>query len=203
MSIAVIAGLGNPGLKYRNTRHNIGFMLVDQLAKRHGARWRREARHEAKLARCAIAGRQLLLAKPQACMNHSGRALGSILRYRGVPAAALLVIYDDLTLELGRSKLSLNGSAGGHNGIADLLQELGPGFARYRIGIGARPDKSMDLADYVLSRFRKEEAAIYHQQRSLYMEQLEQILTDGPEAAMNSINQRKATPKPSPHERND
>lgn len=199
MSIAVIAGLGNPGPKYRNTRHNIGFDVVDRLAAQAGATWKLEARFEAQVAVVPFQAQKLMLLKPQTFMNASGRSIGAALRYRKLEANSLMVIYDDLTLELGRVKLSRNGSAGGHNGIADLLETVGSGFARYRVGIGAKPHKSMDLADYVLSQFSKDEQTLLADRSTVYMDQIQLILNEGPEAAMNTINQRKATP----HERND
>lgn len=199
MSIAVIAGLGNPGLKYRQTRHNIGFQLVDRLASKYGANWQYEARFEANVAVLVHAGRKLMLLKPQTFMNSSGRSLGAVLRYRKLAAESLLVIYDDLNLELARTKLSLNGSAGGHNGIADILAEVGFDFARFRVGIGAKPNKAMDLADYVLSQFSKDEQTLLRDRSSIFIEQINLILNEGIESAMNTINQRKAPP----HERND
>jgi peptidyl-tRNA hydrolase, PTH1 family len=111
----------------------------------------------------------------------------------------MLVIYDDLTLDLGRTKLSVHGSAGGHNGIADLLTQVGPGFARYRVGIGAKPNKEMDLADYVLSPFTREEQSLLAESQAEFLDQIYLILNEGLEAAMKTINQRKATT----HERND
>lgn len=199
MSIAVIAGLGNPGLKYRKTRHNIGFDVVDLLAAKYAASWKTEARLESDVAAITHGERKLMLLKPQTFMNDSGRALGAALRYRKLEADSMLVIYDDLTLELGRTKLSVNGSAGGHNGIADLLEQVGPGFVRYRIGIGAKPHKEMDLADYVLSKFTKDEQSILADRASTFLDQIDLVLNEGFESAMNTINQRKATP----HERND
>jgi len=199
MSIAVIAGLGNRGSKYRNTRHNIGFALVDQLAAKYGATWKYEARFEAEVAVIQHDERKLMLLKPQTFMNASGRSLGAALRYRKLPPESMLVLYDDLTLDLGRTKLSVNGSAGGHNGIADLLTQVGAGFARYRVGIGAKPHKEMDLADYVLSQLTKDEQTILADRSSIFLDQIHLILNEGLESAMNTINQRKATP----HERND
>lgn len=199
MSIAVIAGLGNPGLKYRKTRHNIGFDVVDLLAAKYAASWKTEARFESDVAAITHRERKLMLLKPQTFMNDSGRALGAALRYRKLEADSMLVIYDDLTLELGRTKLTINGSAGGHNGITDLLEQVGPGFVRYRIGIGAKPDKEMDLADYVLSKFTKDEKSILADRASTFLDQIDLVLNEGFESAMNTINQRKATP----HERND
>lgn len=199
MSIAVIAGLGNPGPKYRHTRHNIGFALVDRLAAQHAATWKHEARFEAEATVVPYQGRKLMLLKPQTFMNDSGRSLGAALRYRKLAPESMLVVYDDLTLGLGRTKLSVNGSAGGHNGIADLLEKVGPGFARYRVGIGAKPRKEMDLADYVLSPFSQDEQTLLAAHSADFIDQLHLVLNEGIEAAMNTINQRKATP----HERND
>jgi PTH1 family peptidyl-tRNA hydrolase len=199
MSIAVIAGLGNPGLKYRKTRHNIGFAVVDQLAVKYDATWKHEARFEAEVAVILHQGRKLMLLKPQTFMNASGRSLAAALRYRKLSSESMLVIYDDITLELGRTKLSLKGSAGGHNGIADLLQQVGAGFARYRVGIGAKPHKEMDLADYVLSQFSKDEQKILTERSSTFLDQIHLILNGELDSAMNTINQRKAIS----HERND
>ena len=199
MPIAVIAGLGNPGSKYRNTRHNIGYTLVDQLATKYGATWKHEARFEAEVAVIQYEERKLMLLKPQTFMNASGRSLGAVLRYRKLPTESMLVIYDDLTLDLGRIKLSANGSAGGHNGIADILTQVGQGFARFRVGIGAKPHKEMDLADYVLSKFSKDELSILADRSPIFLDQIHLILNEGIESSMKTINQRTATS----HEHND
>jgi PTH1 family peptidyl-tRNA hydrolase len=199
MPIAVIAGLGNPGSKYRNTRHNIGYALVDKLAAKYGATWKHEAHFEAELAVIQHDERKLMLLKPQTFMNASGRSLRTVLRYRKLTAESMLVIYDDLTLDLGRIKLTINGSAGGHNGIADMLTQVGTGFARFRVGIGAKPHKKMDLADYVLSKFSKDEQIILADKTPIFLDQIHLILNEGIESSMNTINQRIATP----HERND
>jgi len=197
MSIAVIAGLGNPGLKYRNTRHNIGFDVVDRLALKCGASWRAEARFEAEVAMIETDQRKLLLVKPHTYMNDSGRALGAVLRYYKFEVGSLIVVYDDITLDLARPKLSVNGSAGGHNGITDLLEKIGVGFVRYRIGVGAKPLKEMDLADYVLSPFKPAERKILSERMPEYLDHLRLIVDKGVENAFNLINQRT----PSTHER--
>ena len=199
MPIAVIAGLGNPGSKYRNTRHNIGYTLVDQLATKYGAKWKNEARFEAEVAEIQYEKRKLMLLKPQTFINASGLSLGTVLRYRKLPAESMLVIYDDLTLDLGRVKLSVNGSAGGHNGIADILTQVGTGFARFRVGIGAKPHKEMDLADYVLSKFSKHELCILAYRSPIFLDQIQLVLNEGIESSMITINQRISTP----HERKD
>ena len=199
MPIAVIAGLGNPGSKYLNTRHNIGFTLVDQLAVKYCASWKHEARFEAKVAVIQHEERKLVLLKPQTFMNASGRSLRNVLRYFKLPAKSILVIYDDLTLDLGRIKLSVSGSAGGHNGIADILTQVGTGFARFRVGIGAKPHKEMDLADYVLSKFKKDELSLLADRSPIFLDQIHLVLNEGIESSMITINQRIATP----HERNN
>ncbi|ADE54607.1 aminoacyl-tRNA hydrolase [Coraliomargarita akajimensis] len=199
MSIAVIAGLGNPGLGYRNTRHNIGFDVVDQLALRAGAGWKREARLDAEIAAIHHAERKIMLVKPTTYMNGSGRSLAAVLRYRQLEPRNLLIIYDDITLTLGRAKLSHSGSAGGHNGVSDILDRVGGGFNRYRIGIGAKPNKEMDLADYVLSKFSNDEKSLLADRMPSFLEHLALILEEGIDPAMNIINQRPV----SEHERNN
>lgn len=197
MSIAVISGLGNPGQKYRNTRHNIGFDIADYLAlKLHGT-WRKEARFEAEVAPVQLGERKLLLVKPLTFMNDSGRSLSAVLRNLKLGPESTLVVYDDLTLEFGRTKLSISGSSGGHNGVSDLLEKIGPGFARYRVGIGAKPNKEMDLADYVLSRFKPAELETLSECMPAYLEEIRLIIDKGIESAFNNINQRISTP----HER--
>ncbi len=202
MSITVIAGLGNPGQPYKNTRHNIGFTVIDDFASNLQANWRDIPRFEAQVAEFSDLSDpscKLLLVKPLTYMNDSGRSLGAVLRYYKKTPEELLVIYDDITLELGRVKLSISGSEGGHNGIRDLLARVGPGFGRFRIGIGAKPNKEMTLADYVLSTFQPGELAILKSRRPDYIHHLRLIIDKGIEPAFNTINQRTSTT----HERNE
>lgn len=198
MSITVIAGLGNPGPKYLHTRHNVGFEALNYLANASNAKWKLEARFEAKTTTIQHTSRKILLVKPQTFMNASGRSLAAVLRYHKLEAHQLLVVYDDITLDLARCKLSINGSAGGHNGIADLLTQIGIGFGRFRIGVGAKTHKEMDLADYVLSKFTKDEQIILKNQMPNYLEHMVRIIDSDYDTAMNSINQRN----PSEHECN-
>lgn len=199
MSIAVIAGLGNPGSAYCNTRHNIGFDLIDHIAANYSVTWKNSVRFEAETAVLQTDNLKLMLIKPSTFMNHSGRSIGAVLRYLKLSPESLLVIYDDLTLDLGRTKLSLSGGSGGHNGIENLLTKVGQGFARYRIGIGAKPQKEMDLADYVLSKFTKDEQTILADCQTTHIDHFNMIINDGLVAAMNKINQNISTP----HELND
>lgn len=190
MSIAVIAGLGNPGLEYRNTRHNIGFSVIDSFAELFGAKWKTEPHFQAKTTFVGFDSHKLLLIKPQTFMNDSGRSLSAILSYRKLPVSSLLVIYDDINLELGRTKLSGSGSSGGHNGIDDILSRIGSDFLRYRIGIGSKPYKEMSLSDYVLSKFSLAEQKTLASRTPTYLEHLKLIIDKGPVPAMNLINQR-------------
>lgn len=197
MSIAVIAGLGNPGPNYRDTRHNIGFSIVDSFAESFNAKWKTESRFQAEIAPVVFKDQTLLLLKPKTYMNNSGRSIHAVLNYRKLPATSLLVIYDDINLELARPKLSVGGSPGGHNGMANILSLLEPEFFRYRIGIGSKPHKAMDLADYVLSKFSLNEQKTLADKIPTYLEHLQLIIDKGPVLAMNLINQRIA----STHER--
>ncbi len=193
MSVAVIAGLGNPGLKYRMTRHNIGFSLVESLSESMGVEWKTENRFQAEVASVNSNGHRLLLLKPNTFMNDSGRSLKAVLQYMKISVSSLLVIYDDITLEFGRPKLSMQGSAGGHNGVSSILSHIGSGFLRYRIGIGAKSNRQIDLADHVLSDFSSNEQKILVDQTPIYLKHFQLIIDKGPMLAMNLINQRTAS----------
>ena len=199
MSIAIIAGLGNPGLKYRNTRHNLGFSLIDSLADSLGATWKTKNRFQAKAASVDINNQTMLLLKPLTFMNDSGVSLKAVLDYKKLPATSLLILYDDINLEFGRVKLSAGGSAGGHNGVSSILSQIEPNFFRYRMGIGLKPDKHMDLSEYVLGKFSSGEQKLLAEQASIYLEHLQLIIDKGPVLAMNLINQRIVLT----HERNN
>ena len=199
MERTLIVGLGNPGPQYVNTRHNIGFMVVDELASRLRVNLSQQKFNGICGQGRLPSGEPVTLLKPQTFMNASGRSLSTVLRYHKLPAESMLVIYDDLTLNLGRIKLSVNGSAGGHNGIADILTQVGIGFARFRVGIGAKTHREMDLADYVLSKFSKDELSILADRSPIFLDHIHLILNQGIESSMKTINQRIATS----YERND
>ena len=191
MSVTLIAGLGNPGKEYAGTRHNLGFVLVEALAAAEGLKWKNETRFEAAVARWDVRpGVTRLLIKPQTYMNDSGSALRRLLDFHKVPVEQLIVAYDDLTIEVGRLKISVRGSAGGHNGVASLLEHLGSGFVRYRLGIGAARPAEMDLKDFVLGKFSPEEANIIHQQLSTFVDGLRLLIDSGTAQAMNTLNRR-------------
>lgn len=192
MSVTLLAGLGNPGAKYAATRHNLGFKVVDALAAAEGLSWKHEARFEAEIARWNVRpGETRWLIKPQTFMNESGRALRKLLDFHKLPAESLAVTYDEMNIEIGRVKLSVDGSAGGHNGIASLLEHVGNGFVRYRLGIGSseRP-AGMDLADYVLGKFSLSEQTIIDQNLNTFVEGARLLFTSSPAEAMNRLNRR-------------
>ncbi len=190
MSIAVIAGLGNPGTEYCGTRHNVGFAVVDALATEQGAAWKTEKKFQAETAKVTLSGQPVVLMKPLTYVNESGRALGAWLRFHRQSATAAAVVYDEINLDLGRLKLSVNGSAGGHNGIASLLRDAGAGFVRYRIGIGGKSHPAMDLKDWVLGKFTETEKAVLTARMPDYLNGLHVLLQRGVEAAMNQLNTR-------------
>lgn len=192
MSVTLLAGLGNPGTKYASTRHNLGFKVVDALAAAEGLSWKHEARFEAEIARWNVRpGETRWLIKPQTFMNESGRALRKLLDFHKLPADSLAVAYDEMNIEIGRVKLSVDGSAGGHNGIASLLEHVGNGFLRYRLGIGSseRP-VGMDIADYVLGKFSLSEQTIIDQNLKTFVEGARLLFTSSPAEAMNRLNRR-------------
>ncbi len=195
MSISLVAGLGNPGRAYAATRHNAGWMVVEALAGAEKLSWQTQDRFEAETARWDFApGHTVWLAKPLTFMNLSGRAIQKLAAFHKVPPAAITVVYDDLTIDLGLMKVAVKGSAGGHNGIADLLARMGDGFVRYRLGIGPKLPREMDLKDYVLGRFTDEQLILFSQQLPRFTSGLRLLLAQGPDQAMNQLNRRTLTP---------
>lgn len=180
----LIAGLGNPGDKYRGTRHNIGFAVVDELARRAGVAFE-SAPAEALIARWRA--QDTLIAKPLTYMNHSGEAIGALLRYFKIDLADLLVIVDEVQLPLGRLRARARGSAGGHNGLKSVIAHLGEDFSRLRIGVG-RGESRRDLADHVLARFDKDEAAEVERMTLRAADAAETFITSGIAAVMNQFN---------------
>lgn len=191
MSISIVAGLGNPGRAFHATRHNAGFMVVEALAAAEKLSWKTDKSFEAETARWDLSpGHTVWLAKPLTFMNESGRAIQKLAAFHKVPPASITVVYDDLTIDLGQMKVSVKGSAGGHNGIADLLARMGDGFVRYRLGIGPKLPREMDLKDYVLGRFSPEQQTNFNQQLPRFTTGLRLLLEQGPDLAMNQLNRR-------------
>lgn len=149
----LIVFLGNPGLKYRKTRHNIGFMMGDFYAKEHGMKWKNEKKFGAVMAR----GGDTLFAKPQLFYNLTGQSVASIMKFYKISNQDLLVICDDLNIDFGKIRFREHGSDGGNNGLKSIIGHIGPEFARLRIGTGNELKGKMPDADFVLSKFNKNE----------------------------------------------
>lgn len=183
----IVAGLGNPGRKYANTRHNVGFMVIDFIAKKLKTKF--EDKDEFSLARTKIENKEVFLVKPKTYMNLSGRAIKSILK-EGIMKAfpySLIVVHDDLDLPLGKIKIKKNGSSGGHKGVQSIIDMIGTkNFIRIKIGIGKDP--LMDGAEYVLTAFSKKEKDIIKEKIPLAAEAIVTIITEGLEKAMNIYN---------------
>jgi PTH1 family peptidyl-tRNA hydrolase len=186
----LIAGLGNPGQKYAGTRHNAGFRVVDAIVARHRLEWE-SALVDALMARWRA--RDSLLVKPLTFMNLSGYAVGELQRYFKIELADLLVIVDEAQLKLGRLRARPSGSAGGHNGLKSLIEQLGTEqFARLRIGVG-RGDDRRDLADHVLATFEPHERPVLDDAVARAADAVEVFITDGIGAMMNRFNRREDT----------
>ena len=183
----IIAGLGNPGKEYENTRHNAGFMVMDALAEKIGADIS-EKKHKALCGKGVIGGEKVILMKPQTYMNLSGECIRQVMDYYKVDPSEFIVIYDDISLVPGGIRIRKKGSAGGHNGIKNIIAHLGTQeFPRVRIGVGEKPAR-MDLADYVLGHFPKEEAETMTTAFKDGAAAVVDMMTRGVEAAMNHFH---------------
>ena len=182
-AIRLIAGLGNPGTEYAATRHNIGFMVVDQLAAQFGSAWEKSAKWDALSAKCGA----VLLVKPLTFMNRSGHPLFTVAHFYKIEPLEILVVLDDFSLPLGRLRLRAQGGPGGHNGLESVIAQFGTEeIPRLRIGIGAAPREGS--ADYVLSRFFDEEKPIVRFTIDRAVEALKCAIDNGLVSAMNTFN---------------
>jgi len=179
-------GLGNPGSQYKGTRHNVGFTVVEELASRASVGFE-SAPAEALIAKWRWPDDVVLLVKPLTFMNLSGQAIGELARYFKIDVADLLVIVDEVHLPLGKLRARARGSAGGHNGLKSVIAHLGDGFARLRLGVG-RGDDRRNMADHVLSRFDKDEAAEAERMIARAADASEAFITSGIAAVMNQFN---------------
>ncbi len=183
--------LGNPGLRYEGTRHNAGFMAADALSKKKNISIDR-ARFRALTATCPIGDQTVLLMKPQTYMNLSGEAVGQAARFYKVPADHILVISDDISLPIGAMRIRTKGSAGGHNGLKNIIAVLGTEeFPRIRLGVGSPPHPDYDTVDWVLSVFRNQDAVDMQAAASRAADAVECYIAQGPEKAMNLYSQKK------------
>lgn len=184
----LIVGLGNPGAEYAGTRHNIGFVVADLLAERARADWKEDGRAGALVASGRLRGRPVTLVKPQTYMNRSGASVKHLLRRLGLDVRDCLVIYDDINLPPGKLRLRKNGSAGGHNGMQDIIDALGSdGFPRLRFGVGNDFERGRQ-ADYVLSPFSPEQQPEVDAALPRAVQAATTFVTDGLVTAMNRFN---------------
>lgn len=183
----IVVFLGNPGDKYKNTRHNAGFMAADAVEARTGARIGR-LKFKALTGTAQVGPQRLLLMKPQTYMNLSGQAVREAMAFYKVPLERVLVVSDDVSLPLGKLRIRRSGSAGGHNGLKDIIARCGgEGFPRIKIGVGS-PAEGADMADWVLSPFTKAEMPVMLDAARRAAEAVEVIVQQGIDAAMNQFN---------------
>jgi peptidyl-tRNA hydrolase, PTH1 family len=187
LPLKLIVGLGNPGEEYARTRHNAGFGFVEELARRHGGAFRLESRHHGELARIKMGAADLWLLKPMTFMNRSGSAAHSVAAFYKATAAEVLVAYDDLDLPAGVARLREGGGAGGHNGMRDVIAQLGPDFWRLRLGIG-HPGHRDKVLGYVLNRPPIEEDILIRQSIDAAADILPVLLAEGPQQAMHRLH---------------
>ncbi len=186
----LIAGLGNPGTEYAATRHNIGFDMVTYLGDQYHIPLR-SRENKAIVGKGVIGGQKVMLAQPQTFMNLSGESIRALLDYYKTDREKLVIIYDDISLPVGQVRVRPKGSAGGHNGIKNIIQHLGTEeFARIRIGVGAKPEGG-DLVKHVLGRFSREEEDMIRDVFALAEEALLAMLNEDVAAAMNRVNGKK------------
>ena len=184
----LVVGLGNPGDKYENTRHNVGFLTVDELAERARVPVQR-LKHRALTNTVELGGARVLLMKPVPYMNLSGEAVGEAARFYKIPPERVLVISDDVSLPIGKLRIRKGGSAGGHNGLKSIIQHLGTDqFPRVRVGVGQKPHPDYDLADWVLGKFQGEDKKVMDEAVKRAADAVECILKEGADRAMNRFN---------------
>jgi peptidyl-tRNA hydrolase, PTH1 family len=184
--VQAIVGLGNPGSQYKGTRHNVGFDVVDELARRESVGFE-SAPAEALIAKWRRLDGPVLLVKPLTFMNLSGQAIGELTRYFKIELGDLIVIVDEVHLPLGKLRARKRGSAGGHNGLKSVIAHVGDEFSRLRMGVGRGADQR-NLADHVLARFEKDEAAEVERMTARAADAAEMFITSGIEAVMNAFN---------------
>ncbi len=184
----IVAGLGNPGAGYQNTRHNVGFAIIDTLGKKLGIELK-NTKFNALYAKFRVEDKTIILLKPQTFMNNSGMAVGQFAKYYNVSPQNIIVAHDDITLPLGRFKIKQGGSAGGHNGIKSTIDFLdSQDFVKLKYGVGTKPLKEMNLANWVLQRFNEDELKTVESSLPVAAEAIIDIINNGVSAAMNNYN---------------
>lgn len=184
----VVAGLGNPGDKYRSTRHNAGFIAIDKLAEKYGVNIDK-LKFSGLFTQAKIDGKKVLLVKPMTYMNKSGECISQFLKYYKVSPEKLIVMVDDISLDVGRTRIRREGTHGGHNGLKDICELLSDNkYPRIKIGIGKKPRAEMDLADWVLSKFTNDEIAELDKVSDKCADAVKLIIGGNIDEAMNRYN---------------
>lgn len=184
----IVVFLGNPGPKYKNTRHNAGFMAADAMEKKLGVSVNK-MRFKALTAKVTISGESVLLLKPQTFMNLSGEAVSAAAAFYKIPPERIIVVSDETALPIGRLRIRKSGSAGGHNGLKNIISLLGTdAFPRFRMGVGAPPHPDYDMADWVLSVFKNQDADNMCALADRVCDAIECYIAEGPDRAMNKFN---------------
>lgn len=184
----VLVGLGNPGIQYEQTRHNVGFMAADAFARENGAVFNKH-KFEAEYGECKIGDMRILIVKPQTFMNNSGRAVTAITSFYKIPPDRIIVMSDDISLDVGKIRMRRKGSHGGHNGLRDIFEMLGTDdIMRIKIGVGAKPHPDYDLADWVLGRFPENQKADLEKALKNTVAAAKEIMVRGIDSAMNRFN---------------
>jgi PTH1 family peptidyl-tRNA hydrolase len=194
--IDLIVGLGNPGAEYQATRHNAGFWFVDLLANEHGGRFSHERKLNGELTEVTVAGQRVRLLKPMTYMNLSGQSVGAAVNYYKIPTEHVLVAYDELDLPPGRAQLRFDGSSAGHNGVASVIEHIGPKFWRLRFGVGHPRDQERsgdrkNVIDHVLKRAGGSEETVLRDKLREAAELLPALLEQGAERVKNRLHSRK------------
>lgn len=192
-----MVGLGNPGHEYANTRHNVGFEVVDALAAEWSCSFRSKWRFSAEIAEASVEMGKLVLAKPQTFMNRSGSAVAALVSWLKFMPAELLVVVDDADLPLGEIRLRASGGSGGHNGLRSITESLGGNeeFARLRVGIGRTAPVGADITDHVLGKFSRSERKLMDEAVATAVKAVACCVTRGVAAAMNEFNRKSTPPK--------
>ncbi len=187
----LVVGLGNPGPRYADTRHNAGFWLVDELARQHGGHFRPDPKHHGETCRIVLADRELWLLKPMTFMNRSGQAVAALARFHRIPPPAILVVHDELDLPAGTVRLKRAGGHGGHNGLRDLIAQLGGNdFPRVRLGIG-HPGDSREVLDYVLRQAPQSDRTLIEHAILDALRELPRIVAGQWEKATHALHSRR------------
>jgi len=184
----LVVGLGNPGAKYENTRHNVGFMAEDLYMKENGGEFNK-SKMQGVYGECKIGSNRILTVKPQTFMNNSGFCVSQIAKFYKIPLERIIVIFDDISLDVGKLRIRRKGSHGGHNGMRSIVDHMGSDdITRIKIGVGAKPHPEYDLADWVLSKFPKTDTTNLETALNTANKAITEIITRGIDSAMNKYN---------------